>query len=66
MSEDSWDPSEDIEAPTADAVEQRQPLPGEGEQEEQPGDFEVPIEANEADAAEQHMEVKGDDEDRDR
>ena len=61
MSEPSWDSSQDIEAPTADAVEQHQPLPGEGEQAE-PAPFELPDEADEADVAEQYLEV-GDDED---
>ncbi|HUY44543.1 MAG TPA: hypothetical protein VMV92_02265 [Streptosporangiaceae bacterium] len=63
MSEVSWDSSEDIEAPTADALAQHQPLPGEDEEAEQPGELELPIEASEADAAEQHIEVDADDED---
>jgi hypothetical protein len=63
MSEVSWDSSEDIEAPTADALEQHQPLPGEEPEPEQPEDVELPIEANEADAAEQHIEVEADDQD---
>ncbi len=59
MSDVSWDPSEDIEAPTADAVEQHQPLPGEDDEPaEEP--FELPAEADEADAAEQHVEVTDD------
>ena len=64
MSEVNWDSSEDIEAPVEDAVEQHKPLPGESEEPEAAGDFELPDEADEADAAEQHMEVAGgDDED---
>jgi hypothetical protein len=62
MGDVSWDSSEDIEAPTADAVEQHQPLPGEPDQPELP-DFELPDEADEADAAEQHMEVDDDEDD---
>jgi hypothetical protein len=61
MSDASWESSEDIEAPTADVVEQHQPLPGEEEQAE-PAPFELPSEADEADVAEQYLEV-GDDED---
>lgn len=63
MSDVSWDPSEDIEAPTADAVEQHQPVPGEPDVSELPTDFELPSEADEGDAAEQHMEVDDEDED---
>jgi hypothetical protein len=63
MSETSWDSSEDIEAPTADAIEQHQPLPGEDDEPVQSDDFELPDEADEADAAEQHIEVETDDED---
>jgi hypothetical protein len=63
MSEVNWDSSEDIEAPTEDALEQHQPLPGEEPEAEQPEELELPIEANEADAAEQHIEVEADDED---
>ena len=63
MSDVSWDSSEDIEVPTADAVEQRQPVPGEPDVSELPTDFELPIEADEGDAAEQHMEVDDEDED---
>jgi hypothetical protein len=63
MSDVSWDSSEDIEAPTADAVEQHQPVPGEPDVSELPTDFELPIEADEGDAAEQHMEVDDEDED---
>ena len=64
MSDVSWDSSEDIEAPTDDAVEQHQKLPGDSDpdQPETPEDFDVPAEADEADAAEQHMEIEGDDE----
>ena len=62
MGDVSWDSSEDIEAPTADAVEQHQPLPGESDEPELP-DFELPDEADEADAAEQHMEVDDDEDD---
>ncbi|MFI5065572.1 MAG: hypothetical protein ACHP9Z_16575 [Streptosporangiales bacterium] len=61
MSEVNWDSSEDIEAPIEDAVEQHKPLPGESEEPEAAGDFDLPDEADEADAAEQHMEVGGDD-----
>jgi hypothetical protein len=60
MTDASWDSSEDIEAPTADAVEQHQPLPGQDEQAE-PAPFELPDEADEADAAEQYLEVADDD-----
>ena len=60
MSDVGWDASEDIETPTADAVEQRQPLPG---QDDEPADavpFELPDEADVADAAEQYLEVDDD------
>jgi len=63
MSETSWDSSEDIEAPTDDAVEQRQPVPGAPDEPELPADFELPSEADEADAAEQHREVDDEGED---
>ncbi len=64
MSDVSWESSEDIEAPTDDAVEQHQALPGEDEEPEEASDgFDLPAEANEADAAEQHREVTEDDED---
>jgi hypothetical protein len=63
MSETSWDSSQDIEAPTDDAIEQHQPLPGEDDEPVPSADFELPDEANEADAAEQHLEVETDDED---
>ena len=54
MSDVSWDSSEDIEAPTDDAVEQHQPLAGEDDEPAEPEQFELPDEADEADAAEQH------------
>ena len=61
MSDVSWESSEDIEAPTADAVEQHQSLPGEDDGEPtDSGQFELPDEADEADAAEQHQEVSDD------
>ena len=60
MSDVSWDSSQDIEAPTDDAVEQRQPLPGQDDQPDDATAFEVPGEADEADAAEQHLEVSDD------
>ncbi len=63
MSDVEWDSSDDIEAPTDDAVEQHQPLPGGSEQPEVPEDFDVPAEADEADAAEQHMGIEDNDED---
>jgi hypothetical protein len=62
VSDGSWESSEDIEAPTADAVEQHRPLPG-GDDDGEPADsgqFELPDEADEADAAEQHVEVSDD------
>ena len=61
MSDVSWDSSEDIEAPTDDAVEQRQPLPGEDDEPASDTAFRLPDEADEADAAEQYLEVSGDD-----
>lgn len=61
MSDGSWDSSEDIEAPTADAIEQHQPLPGEDDEPADSVPFELPDEADEADAAEQHLEVSDDD-----
>ncbi|MGI8451522.1 MAG: hypothetical protein ACR2MP_30925 [Streptosporangiaceae bacterium] len=64
MSDISWEPIEDPEVPTEDAIEQHQPLPGEDEVGE-PEDFEVPDEANEADVAEQHQEVAVGEEDED-
>ena len=60
MNDASWDSSEDIEAPTADAVEQHQPLPGDEDVPDEPGSFELPAEADEADAAEQRLEVSND------
>lgn len=60
MSDGSWDSSEDIEAPTADAIEQHQPLPGEDDEPADSVPFELPDEADEADAAEQHLEVSDD------
>ena len=63
MSDVSWDSSEDIEAPTDDAIEQRQPLPGEDDEPADAGPFELPDEADEADAAEQYLEVSDDDDD---
>lgn len=63
MSETSWDSSQDIEAPTDDAIEQRQPLPGEDDEPAQSVGFELPDEADEADAAEQHLEVETDEDD---
>ena len=65
MSDTSWEPSEDPEVPTDDAIEQHQPLPGEDDEAEEPEDFELPGEANEADVAEQHQEVEVDEEDED-
>ena len=64
MSDISGEPTEDLEAPIEDALEQHQPLPGKHEA-EGPEDFEVPDEANEADVAEQHQEVQVDEEDED-
>ncbi len=63
MSDVNWDSSEDIEAPVDDAVQQHQPLAGESDEPEAPGNFDLPAEADEADAAEQHIEIEGDDED---
>jgi hypothetical protein len=60
VSDVSWDSSEDIEAPTDDAVEQRQPLPGQDDEPAGATAFELPDEADEADAAEQHLEVSDD------
>ena len=64
MSDVSREPSEDLEAPTEDAIEQHQTLAGDDEQPELE-DFELPDEADEADVAEQHEEVADDDEDED-
>ncbi|HTT51551.1 MAG TPA: hypothetical protein VMH35_09140 [Streptosporangiaceae bacterium] len=60
MSNVSWDPSEDIETPTDDAVEQHEPLAGQDEPAD-PQAFELPGEANEADVAEQNQAVEDDD-----
>lgn len=60
MSDVGWDASEDIEAPTADAVEQRQPLPGQDDEPAGATAFELPDEADVADAAEQYLEVDDD------
>jgi hypothetical protein len=65
MSDTSWEPSEDPEVPTEDAIEQHQPLPGEDDEVEEPEDFEVPDEADEADVAEQHQEVEVGEDDED-
>jgi hypothetical protein len=66
MSDISPESIEDPEVPTEDALEQHQPLLGEGEDEdEEPEDFELPDEANVADAVEQHQEAGGDDENED-
>ena len=65
MSELSGEASEDLEAPTEDAIEQHQPLPGEDDGEPDQADFELPDEANEADVVEQHQEVPAGDDDED-
>ena len=63
MSDVSREPSEDLEAPTEDAIEQHQTLAGDDEEPElEP--FELPDEADAADAVEQH-EAVADDEDED-
>jgi hypothetical protein len=63
MSDVSREPSEDVEAPTEDAIEQHQTLAGDDEEPElEP--FELPDEADAADAVEQH-EAVADDEDED-
>jgi hypothetical protein len=64
MSDESREPSEDLEAPTEDAIEQHQTLAGDDEQPELES-FELSDEADEADVAEQHEEVADDDEDED-
>jgi hypothetical protein len=64
MSDVSREPSEDLEAPTEDAIEQHQTLAGDDEQPELES-FELSDEADEADVAEQHEEVGDDDEDED-
>ncbi len=65
MTNVSWDPNQDIEAPTDDVLEQHQLLHGEAGEEAGNQDFELPIEANEADAVEQHTEADTEDEDED-
>jgi hypothetical protein len=60
MSDVSWDSSEDLEAPTDDAVEQHQPVPGEGAEPAGAVPFELPDEADVADAADQYLEVSDD------
>jgi hypothetical protein len=64
MSDVSQEPSEDLEAPIEDAIEQHQSLAGDAEEPELE-DFELPDEADAADAVEQHEEVADDDEDED-
>jgi len=64
MSDVSREPSEDLEAPTEDAIEQHQSLAGDDEEPELE-DFELPDEADAADAVEQHEEVADDDEEED-
>jgi hypothetical protein len=61
MSDISPESIEDAEVPIEDAIEQREPLAGgdDEDQDEEPGDFELPDEANPADVAEQHQEVQG-------
>jgi len=65
MSDISGEFIEDPEVPTEDALEQHQPLSGQGDEAGEPEGFELPVEANEADVAEQHQEVQGDDENED-
>jgi hypothetical protein len=60
MSDVSWDSSEDLEAPTDDAVEQHQPLPGQDDEPAGATAFELPDEADVADAADQYLEVSDD------
>jgi hypothetical protein len=60
MSDVSWDSSEDLEAPTDDAVEQHQPLPGADDEPAGAVPFELPDEADVADAADQYLEVSDD------
>lgn len=64
MSDVSREPSEDLEAPTEDAIEQHQTLAGDEEEPELEAS-ELPGEANVADAVEQHEAVADDDEDED-
>jgi hypothetical protein len=61
MSDVSREPSEDLEAPTEDSIEQHQTLAGDDEEPELEA-FELPDEADAADAVEQH-EAVADDED---
>jgi hypothetical protein len=64
MTDVSREPSEDLEAPTEDAIEQHQTLAGDAEEPELEA-FELPDEADAADAVEQHEEVADDEEDQD-
>ena len=62
MSDISPESIEDPEVPVEDAIEQHEPLPGEGggDQDEEQEDFELPDEANPADVAEQRQELQPD------
>jgi hypothetical protein len=60
LSDVNWDSSEDLEAPTDDAVEQHQPLPGQDDEPAGAVPFELPDEADVADAADQYLEVSDD------
>jgi hypothetical protein len=62
MSDISPESIEDAEVPIEDAIEQREPVAGEDDedQDEEPGDFELPDEANPADVAEQRQELQPD------
>lgn len=53
----------DLEAPTADAVEQAQIADDDDEPFGDDGPLEIPLDVNEADAAEQHRTVELDDDD---
>jgi hypothetical protein len=53
----------DLEAPTADAVEQAQIADDDDESFGDDGPLEIPLDVNEADAAEQHRTVELDDDD---
>ena len=64
MTDVSREPSDDLEAPTEDAIEQHQTLAGDDEEPELEA-FELPDEADVADAVEQHEEVADDEEDQD-
>lgn len=64
MSDVSEEPSEDLEAPTEDAIEQHQSLAGDEEKPELEA-FDLPDEADAADVVEQHEEVADDEEDED-